>query len=289
MQTWKLVPRPSKHKIIKSKWVFKVKRRPDKSIQKLKARLVAMGYSQVQGLDYDEVFSPTLRLETLRLIFSLLGSRGWKGRQVDFKTAFLNGHLEKPVYMEQPPGFEDPQHPDWVCEVNRSLYGLKQSPRQWNIELHNALLDLGLRNSTYDPTLYFKLESGKLVGALTTHVDDLAIVGEPLFVDSIISSVGKRFKIGADEELNHFLSIKITRDVPNKYVYLNQAHYIEDICARFLAGKKTTVATPTDGNFKSLSHRKASEPSSPGPYPQLIGSLLWVSQCTRPDIAFAVN
>jgi hypothetical protein len=289
MQTWRLVPRPAKRKIIKSKWVFKVKRRPDKSIQKLKARLVAMGYSQVHGLDYNEVFSPTLRLETLRLIFSLLASRGWKGRQVDFKTAFLNGHLDKPIYMEQPPGFEDPQHPDWVCEVSRSLYGLKQSPRQWNIELHKALLDLGLSNSKYDPTLYFKLNNGTLVGALTTHVDDLAIVGEPSFVDSLISSIGQQFKIGADEELNHFLSLKITRNLPNQYVFLNQAHYISDLCARFLNGEPTSVATPTDSHFKNLGRRLPSEPVSSGPYPQLIGSLLWVSQCTRPDISFAVN
>ncbi|KAA1124157.1 hypothetical protein PGTUg99_050211 [Puccinia graminis f. sp. tritici] len=289
MQTWKLVPRPEKRKIIKSKWVFKVKRRPDRSIQKLKARLVAMGYSQIHGLDYDEVFSPTLRLETLRLILSLLANRKWKGRQVDFKTAFLNGHLDKPIYMEQPPGFEDPQHPDWVCEVNRSLYGLKQSPRQWNIELHKALLELGLSNSKYNPTLYFKLQCGKLVGALTTHVDDLAIVGEPGFVDSLISSMGKRFKIGADEELNHFLSLKITRDIPNQFVFLNQSHYITELCNRFLNGKATPVSTPTDSVFKNLRHRSESEPISSGPYPQLIGSLLWVSQCTRPDISFAVN
>ncbi|PLW46663.1 hypothetical protein PCASD_03685 [Puccinia coronata f. sp. avenae] len=289
MHTWRLVPRPEKRRIIKSKWVFKVKRRPDQTIQKLKARLVAMGYSQVAGLDYDEIFSPTLRLETLRLIFSLLASRGWKGRQVDFKTAFLNGHLDKTIFMEQPPGFEDPQHPDWVCEVKRSLYGLKQSPRQWNLELHKALIELGLSNSKYDPTLYFKLTAGKLVGALTTHVDDLAVVGEPEFVDSIISSLGKRFKIGADEELNHFLSLKITRDVESKYIYLNQSHYISEICTRFMDGHHTPVPTPTDSNFKNLSRRSSTDPASPGPYPQLVGSLLWVSQCTRPDILFAVN
>jgi hypothetical protein len=208
---------------------------------------------------------------------------------VDFKTAFLNGHLDKPIYMEQPPGFEDPQHPDWVCEVNRSLYGLKQSPRQWNIELHKALLDLGLSNSKYDPTLYFKLNNGTLIGALTTHVDDLAIVGEPPFVDSLISSIGQRFKIGADEELNHFLSLKITRSLPDRHVFLNQAHYISDLCTRFLDGKPTSVSTPTDSHFKNLGRRHSSEPVSSGPYPQLIGSLLWVSQCTRPDISFAVN
>jgi transposase InsO family protein len=289
MQTWKLVPRPEKRKVIKSKWVFKVKRRPDRTIQKLKARLVAMGYSQVHGLDYDEVFSPTLRLETLRLILSLLACRNWTGRQVDFKTAFLNGHLDKPIYMEQPPGFEDPQHPDWVCEVNRSLYGLKQSPRQWNIELHKALLELGLSNSKYDPTLYFKLRNNKLIGALTTHVDDLAIVGEHDFVNSLISEVGKRFKIGADEELNHFLSLKITRNAEDRHVFLNQAHYISELSARFLNDNPTPVATPTDSIFKNLRPRSQSDPVSSGPYPQLIGSLLWVSQCTRPDISFAVN
>ncbi|KAI7946361.1 hypothetical protein MJO29_010888 [Puccinia striiformis f. sp. tritici] len=253
------------------------------------ARLVAMGYSQIQGLDYDEVFSPTLRLETLWLMFSLLASRGWTGRQVDFKTAFLNGHLDSPVFMEQPPGFEDRHHPDWVCEVSRSLYGLKQSPRQWNIELHKALLNLGLSNSKYDPTLYFKLNNNKLVGALTTHVDDLAVVGEPSFVTSIISSLGKRFKIGADEELNHFLSIKISRDLPNRHVFMNQSHYISELCDRFLGGSPTPAATPTDINFKNLGPRLPTDPVSPGPYPQLIGSLLWVSQCTRPDISFAVN
>jgi hypothetical protein len=289
MHTWRLVPRPEKRKIIKSKWVFKVKRRPDRTIQKLKARLVAMGYSQVHGLDYDEVFSPTLRLETLRLILSLLAIRKWKGRQVDFKTAFLNGHLEHTVFMEQPPGFEDPSHPDWVCELDRSLYGLKQSPRQWNNELHRALLDLGLKNSAYDPTLYFNLVNGKLVGALTTHVDDLAIVGEPVFVDNLISSLGSKFKIGADEDLHHFLSLKISRDIPNNLVYLNQSHYIDELCDRFLNGSHLPVSTPTDSNFKNLRRKQECDPPSSGPYNQIIGSLLWVSQCTRPDVSFAVN
>jgi hypothetical protein len=213
-----------------------------------------MGYSQVHGLDYQEVFSPTLRLDTLRLILSLLANQNWKGRQVDFKTAFLNGCLDEPVYMDQPPGFEDPHHPDWVCEVNRSLYGLKQSPRQWNIKLHCALTDLGLTNSKYDPTLYFKIHEDKLVGALTVHVDDLAIVGEPHFVNHIIPALGKKFKIGADDDLHHFLSIKISRDIPQRAVFLNQEHYIDEICDHFLDGKHTSVSTPTDSNFKNL-HR----------------------------------
>lgn len=229
MATWRLVPRPHRRKIIKSKWVFKVKRRPDHSVHKLKARLVATGYTQIRGLDYDEVFSPTLRL-----VLSLMASKDWKGRQVDFKTAFLNGHLDHNVYMEQPPGFEDSLHPDWVCQLDRSIYGLKQSPRQWNAELHQALLDLGLSVSKYNPTLYFKIEEDRIIGALTTHVNDLAIVGESTFVDHLITSLGKKFQIGDDQDLHHFLSLRITRDRANRHVFLNQSHYIEDLCTPFL-------------------------------------------------------
>jgi hypothetical protein len=209
MQTWDLVPCPQKRRIIKSKWVFKIKRRPDRSIHKLKACLVAMGYSQVHGLDYQEVFSPTLRLETLRLICSLLAIKNWTGRQVDFKMAFLNGHLDETVYMEQPPGFKDPLHPNLVCQLKRSLYRLKQLPRQWNIKLHRALVDLVLTNTKYDPNLYFCVENNQLVGALSTHVDNLAIVGKPKFVNHIIPALGQHCKIGADEELNNFLSLPL--------------------------------------------------------------------------------
>jgi hypothetical protein len=289
MHTWCLVPCPQKQKIINSKWVFKVKRRPDHSIQKLKACLVAMGYSQVKGLDYQEVFSPTLCLETLHLILRLLAYQKWKGRQIDFKTAFLNGHLDHTVYMEQPLGFEDPQHPDWVCQLDQSLYGLKQSPRQWNTELHKALTSLGLTQSKYDPTLYYQLSGGRLTAALTTHVNDLAIVSDDKAVDSIISALGSKFQIGADEELHHFLSLKISRDKTSGHVFINQSHYIEELCGRFLNGKHVSVSNPADSTFKDLRKRSSSDPKLSGPYNQIIGSLLWVSQCTPTDISFVVN
>jgi hypothetical protein len=193
--------------------------------------------------------------------------------------------------MEQPPGFKDPLHPDWVCQVDRSLYGLKQSPRQWNIELHKSLISLGLSNSVYDPTLYFKVSNNKLVGALTTHVDNLAIVGKPTFVDSLIASIKTKFKLGADEDLHHFLSIKITRDIPNRLLYMNQSHYIDEISSKFLNKQSASVTahTPTASNFKDLRRKVPSDAPSSGTYNQLIGSLLWVSQCTQPDILFAVN
>lgn len=191
--------------------------------------------------------------------------------------------------MEQPQGFEDPEHPDWVCEVHRSLYGLKQSPREWNIELHNALLSIELRQSSFDPTLYFRLKNKRLVGAIAIHVDDLAVVGEDSFVDDVISRMGQKFTIGADEPLHHFLSLKIARDQSNNLLYLSQSHYIDKIKSRFLADYHLKVYTPTDASFRSLVPRKPEEPPSSGPYNQLIGSLLWAAQCTRPDVSFAVN
>jgi hypothetical protein len=252
METWTLVPRPTKRQIIKSKWVFKVKRHPDHSIQKLKGRLVAMGYSQIHEVDYEKVFSPTLQLETLRMLYSLMAIKNWAVRQVDFKTAFLNGHLDKPIFMEQPPGFKEQHHPDYVCEVKRSFYGLKQAPRQWNIELHDTLIKRGLSYSVYDPTLYFKVVNNKLIGAISIHVDDLSVIGEQSWVSVVIDLLGKCFKIGATEELSHFLSLKITQDIDNRLVFLSQAHYIKDVQKQFLPNDNVNVSTLSDSSFKDL-------------------------------------
>jgi hypothetical protein len=280
MQTWELVPRPVKRRVIKSKWVFKVKRNPNRPIQKLKACLVAMGYSQIQGVDYDKVFSPMLQLETLRLLYSLMAIKSWSGRQVDFKTVFLNGDMDKPIFMEQPPGFEDPHHPGFVCKIKRSLYGLKQAPRQWNLKLHECLIKLGLTQSAHDPTLYFQLANSNLIGAISVHVDDLSVVGENSWVLSIIAAMGKSFTIGADDELHHFLLLKITCDLQNRLVFLSQSHYIDELQERFSPDQYFPISNPALSSFKDLFRRVPSEDPSPGPYSQLIGCLLWVSQCT---------
>jgi hypothetical protein len=227
--------------------------------------------------------------EKFCLVCSLLAVRKWHARQVDFKTAFLNGRLSEPVYMEQPQGFEDHSHPDWVCEVNRSIYGLKQSPRKWNQELHGALVQCNLTQSTFDPTLYFSLQGNDLVGTVCVHVDDLAISGKPAFVKTLIADLGKRFAIGADEELHHFSSLKIDRDVNGQLIYLSQSHYIDDMKTLFLGDQHVPVSTPTEANFKMLVPRLPHEAPSTGPYNQLVGSLLWAAQCTQPDVSFAVN
>ena len=131
-----------------------------------------------------------------------------------------------------------------------------------------------MSNSKYNPTLYFKVDNGKLIGALKAHVDDLAVVGEPSFVNNIISQLGQKFKIGANEELHHFLLIKITRDQPSSHLFMNQSHHIDKLCNRFLDSNHTPVTTPTDSYFKNLRKQSPEDAPSLGPYNQLIGSLL---------------
>lgn len=114
-----------------------------------------MGFTQVEGVAYNDIFATTTRLETFRLILSVLAHQGWVGRQLDTKSAFLNSLLDEPIFMEQPEGYVGPMHPDWLLEVNCAIYGLKQSPCLWNQALHKVLVYYGLTQSSHDPTLYY--------------------------------------------------------------------------------------------------------------------------------------
>ncbi|CAM8920416.1 unnamed protein product [Rhodiola kirilowii] len=209
-QTWTLVPPPPNINIIGSKWVFKTKHRPDGSIDKHKARLVARGFTQQSGIDYQDTFSPVVKPGTIRIVLSLAVSRGWCLRQIDVDNAFLHGHLDTAIYMQQPPGFEDLRFPNHVCKLQRSIYGLKQSPRAWFACLSNKLQQLGFIASRANASLFMFHEAAITIFMLI-YVDDIIITGSsPAAVHRLIKTLSEVFPIKDLGKLNYFLGVEVT-------------------------------------------------------------------------------
>ena len=153
MKTWQLVPRESRMNVVGNKWVFKVKRNSD-TISRFKARLVTQGFSQERGVDYDEVLSPDVKHKTIRVILAIATELDLSVHQLDVKTAFLNGDLEDEIFKKQPEGFVDEAHREWVCRLLRSLYGLKQASRCWNLKLDEFLKLTGFTQLNADSCVY---------------------------------------------------------------------------------------------------------------------------------------
>lgn len=176
-QTWDLVPKPKDVRPISCKWVYKLKTRPDGSIDRYKARLVTRGFAQQYGLDYNETFSPVSNITTIRVLLSLAASESWKLWQLDVKNAFLNGELNKEIYMERPRGFESKTKPHHVSKLKKALYGLKQAPRAWYGKIAEFLVQCGYNVAPADSSLFVKKQNKKLAIVLV-HVDDLIITSD---------------------------------------------------------------------------------------------------------------
>jgi hypothetical protein len=173
-ETWHLVPPVKGANIIDCRWVFKIKKKADGSIERYKGRLVAKGYKQRHGIDYEDTFSPVVMIATVRLVLSIAVSKGWCLRQLDVQNAFLHGVLEEEVYMRQPPGFEDANRPHFVCKLDNALYGLKQAPRAWYARLSTKLCDLGFKASKSDTSLFIYSKHGVTIFMLI-YVDDIIV------------------------------------------------------------------------------------------------------------------
>ena len=280
---WDLVPRPAGRKVIGSKWVFKVKVAADGSVTRHKARLVAQGYSQKPGLDYDETFSPVVRSETVRTIFALCAQKGLLLHQMDVATAFLNGKLEEEVYMEQPHGYCE--NKDLVCKLKRSLYGLKQSPRCWNVVLDKHLKSIGFNQHKEDPCLYTATGGETVIVAV--YVDDLLIAAEnENCLDKVKKKIAQGFNMKDLGELQSFLGIQVKQNEDG--VFINQPGYTVKVLEKFGMKECNPVATPVNVSQK-LKKDDGDEIVSQSLYQSAVGSLLYLSGWTRPDIAFAVH
>ena len=167
---------PKGMKAIGLKWVFKIKRNADGSINKHKSRLVAKGYVQRHGIDYEEVFAPVARIETIRLVIALAAAYGWEIHHLDVKTAFLHGELKEEVYVTQPEGFKIAGKEDKVYRLKKALYGLKQAPRAWNTKLNQILRELKFTRCSKEASLYRRVEKEGLL-VVVVYVDDLLVTG----------------------------------------------------------------------------------------------------------------
>ena len=278
---WDLVELPENRKTVGNKWVFKTKTKADGSIERYKARLVAQGFSQRQGLDYDETFSPVIRFESFRSLVAVAVQKGLKLHQLDITAAFLNGHLEEEVFMRQPEGFVVEGKEHLVCRLKQSLYGLKQSPRCWNYTLDTHLKSMGYVQSTSDPCIYTSSEGETSI--IGVYVDDFVIAAEtPEKIEEVKVALAQKFDVKDLGKLHYFLGVQVIQD--NGTVWMGQPTFTEAILQKYGMDEAKPVKTPVSVNAKLLKASEDSELVDQNLYQSAVGSLLYLAMRTRPDI-----
>lgn len=290
MKVFELVPRPSNAKVISCCWHLKKKLKNDGSLDKFKARLVARGFTQREGLDFDQTFAPSSQQESLKGFFSVVGYEDWEGIQLDVVAAFLYGLLDEVIFMNQPEGFEDTSHPDYVWRLNKSLYGLKQSARQWHLRFTNHLRTLGVTCCSADPSVYIYCKDGVPLAAVLVHVDDTILAAKtPELLNTLNTQLQSEFKMSSPGNLSEFLLFNITRDRASRTFTISQASYIAALLDDFGLTEACSRTTPCNNRFKHLVKNDDPLMTTSKPYLRLLGCLQWLSVSTRPDISFAVN
>ena len=206
-KTWELTALPASHRDIGLKWVFKVKRDPDGKIIKHKAQLVAKGYAQREGVDFEEVYAPVARIETVRLLIALAAQKGWQVHHMDVKSAFLNGDLSEEVYVQQPPRFVVKNGSGKVIKLKKALYGLRQAPRAWNARLDEELLKLGFVRNPLEHDVYRRSDKTGLL-LVGVYVDDLIITGSSEEIINAFKEMMISFSMSDLGLLSYYLGIR---------------------------------------------------------------------------------
>ena len=270
--------------VVGSKWVFKAKLTANDTLDRLKARLVAKRYHQVDSVDYTETFSPVIKPGTIRLVLSLALVHQWDIRQLDVKNVFLHGFISEDIFMKQPPGMHDSLFPSHVCKPQKALYGLKKTPRAWFDRFSSFLLAHGFSCSLVDPSLFILHSSlGTLI--LLLYVDDMLLTGSnSRLLDDFIQLLHSEFAMKDLGPIHHFLGIEIQRR--NNSLHLSQAHYAYSILdkAQMLdyKPKNTPMESKTKGLHDDIPY------SDPSFYHSIVGALQYLT-LTRPNLSFYVN
>ncbi|KAK4395154.1 Retrovirus-related Pol polyprotein from transposon TNT 1-94 [Sesamum angolense] len=264
------------------------------STTRYKARLVAKGFTQKEGIDYTEIFSPVVKFTTVRIILALTAQFDWELKQMDVKTAFLHGDLDEQIYMCQPSGFINKEKPNHVCLLKKSLYGLKQSPRQWNKKFDLFMKSLKFKRSAYDPCLYFKYES-EIPVFLVLYVDDMLIASPSLtLIENLQKNLCKTFEMKDLGNAKKILGMTIDRNRKTSTIFLNQSSYVANVLEKFSMKNAKATAVPLVAHFQlckeqSPKNETETEQMKNIPYSNAIGSVMYLMVSTRPDIAYAVS
>ncbi|RVW76570.1 Retrovirus-related Pol polyprotein from transposon RE1 [Vitis vinifera] len=263
-ETWKLCPRPVDHNVVGNKWVYKVKQTSTGEVDIFKARLMALGFAQEEGIDFTETFSPVIKPSTVRVLLTLSVQFDWEIRQLDVSNAFLHGILLEDVYMKQPKGFVNSDFPYYVCKLNKSLYGLKQAPRAWFMRLSQTLLEFGFLSSPVDASL-FVYHKGHIHLFILIYADDILVTGtDPSLIQSLIQKLQTEFKMKDLGPLGYFLGIQASRD--SSGLHLRQSKYIGDLLHHTkMAGAKLASSPCTTGLKLSTHQQNVSYVTSKAP------------------------
>lgn len=246
--TWTLSDLPAGKRPISCKWVYKVKYKADGTLDKYKVHLVARGFSQKEGIDYEEIFAPTTKMSTIWLVLALATQFNWKIHQMDVKSAFLNGDLQEEVYMTQPPGFNVFDQEQKVCRLVKALYGLKQAPRAWYMKIDQYLIDQGFQRSPSNANLYIRL-TGDDIMFVVVYVNDLIITGSSThLIHGIKQDLCNTFDMTDLGLLHYCLGVEVWQTENN--IFLSQSKYAKDLVDRFRIQDCKPGTTPMEPGLK---------------------------------------
>ena len=286
-ETWVLTPLPEGESVIGSRWVYTMKRDEAGNLTIHKARFVAQGFTQRFGENVFETYSPVMKMSSFRLVMAIVAVLNLICKAMDVNTAFLYAPIDEVIFVEQPEGFRKvgPKGEKLVCQMKRSLYGLKQSPRNWNQVIDAWLTEYGLTASSADPCVYVRRSPDGSLLIVMLWVDDLIICGNNAAeIDHFKETISKRFDMKDLGDLSNILGLKVIRDRPARILEIHQEEYIDEVLQRFGMTDCKPVGTPAEGYLERCPNGEASRD-----YMSLVGSLLYAAMVTRPDIAFAVQ
>ncbi|KAJ1578842.1 hypothetical protein NDA15_000503 [Ustilago hordei] len=284
MGTWEIVDVPPNTRLVDSKIVLRLKLDADGIPVRHKARLVARGFTQREGIDFEETFAPVAPLSAIRALLSLAVERNWEIHQLDITMAYLNSTLNHVIYMKPPEGAKVPTGKAY--RVIKGLYGLKQSGREWNMEFDKFLRRSNFHRLDCAPCIYTRGE-GDNFAIVVIYVDDTLIIAPTLeTVRRIKEEIGQKWRMEDGGNVSHFLGIKITRNREAKTMDLEQTSYVKQLLDEHLDKRRRKSSVPLQDipvpeTAASMAERKE--------YPQIVGKLLWLSNGTRPDISQAVG